>query len=132
VLVAFQEFPHKEYIKLVIINESSFVLELSRQLNLMKSSEAISHVRCLYATDISRTISAIIIIISSSSSSSLTFVYLKSIKQFRNFRQFTVTFIFWLMEAQTLLLLVYDFSGDSDFKARLHGHSQGPLELHNK
>jgi len=38
-------------------------LELSRWLNLMKFSRAISHVRCLYETDVSRTISVITITI---------------------------------------------------------------------
>jgi hypothetical protein len=38
-----------------------YVLKLLQQLNLMKSSQAISHIRCLYETDISRTISVIII-----------------------------------------------------------------------
>jgi hypothetical protein len=43
--------------------EEVFVLEISRRLNSMKSSRAISRVGCLYWTDVSRTISVVIIII---------------------------------------------------------------------
>jgi hypothetical protein len=38
-------------------------LELLQHLNSMKSSQAISHVRCLYETDVSRTISVVIIVV---------------------------------------------------------------------
>jgi hypothetical protein len=46
-----------------ILENLLYVRELSRRLNSIKSFRAISRVRCLYETDVSRTISVIIIII---------------------------------------------------------------------
>jgi hypothetical protein len=44
-----------------LLDTPSCVLELSRRLNSIKFSRAISHVRCLYETDVTRTILVIII-----------------------------------------------------------------------
>jgi len=43
--------------------QETYVLQLSQQLNSMKSSWAISHIRSLYWTDVLRTISVIIIVV---------------------------------------------------------------------
>jgi hypothetical protein len=41
----------------------AYDLEISRQLNSMKSSRAIRRFKCLYETDVSRTVSVIVVVI---------------------------------------------------------------------